>query len=282
MAALLDAALADGGLGFSTSLATAHNDHHGDPVPSRAADRIELLELARVVRDHAGTTLEMIPSIEPFFGAPEYELMTAMSLAADRPLNWNLLGVRPGEEDQRFSKLAASDHAREHGAHVVALTLPDVSRMRLNVLTGVLYDTLPNWGPVMALPFAEKVRALRDPEVRRRLAAGCAEASYRSWADLGATAVGDTHSEATHPLRGRTLGAIAAERGIDAIDALAEVALADDLLTGFYPPVVGDDDETWKARAELWRDDARPARRLRRRCAPRHDDDVRLPHRAAR
>ncbi len=254
MVELLHASLADGGLGLSTSLAAAHNDHHGDPVPSRSSTHAELLELARAVRDHDGTTLEMIPSIEPYFGEPEYELMTAMSLAADRPLNWNLLGVRPGEEDQRASKLAASDHARDQGARVVALTLPDVSRMRLNLLTGVLYDTLPEWGPVMALPFGEKVRALRHPDVRRRLAGGAAQAAYRSWADLAATTVGDTHTAANRALQGRTFGSIASERGVDPIDAVVDVALADDLRTGLYPPVTGDDDDTWKARAELWRD----------------------------
>jgi N-acyl-D-aspartate/D-glutamate deacylase len=35
---------------------------------------------------------------------------------------------------------------------------------------------------------------------------------------------------------------------------LLDVALADDLRTGFSPPVTGDDDETWAARAALWRD----------------------------
>ena len=57
----------------------------------------ELVALAGAVRDHPGTTLEFIPTVGPI---PEerMELMADMSLAADRPLNWNLLGSLASEE----------------------------------------------------------------------------------------------------------------------------------------------------------------------------------------
>ncbi|MGK4302133.1 hypothetical protein, partial [Klebsiella pneumoniae] len=80
--------LAAGGLGFSSSNAPTHNDMSGQPVPSRAATPEELIALAAAVGDHAGTTLEFIPTIGAFSDA-HMDLMASMSLAANRPLNWN-------------------------------------------------------------------------------------------------------------------------------------------------------------------------------------------------
>jgi N-acyl-D-aspartate/D-glutamate deacylase len=87
MRELLGASLRAGGLGFSSSQNTAHTDGDARPVPSRAADRAELLALASVVGDHAGTTLEFITA-----GCLN-ELSDAVELMADR---WSV-GVRSME-----------------------------------------------------------------------------------------------------------------------------------------------------------------------------------------
>lgn len=251
MKSLLGQSLAEGGLGFSSTKAAAHNDHHGDPVPSRAATDAELVELAGVCRDHPGTTLELIPSIDPIWALEIYELMTAMVLAADRPLNWNLFNVRPGEDSYLENRLGSADHARQRGATVVGLMLPDVMRMRLNFATGVLFDTLPDWAEIMHLDQAAKAEALARPEVRQQLVDGAAQAPHRSWGWWADTMVVDATSPSLQPLVGRRIGDLAAERGQAPFDVMCDIALEDDLLTGFGPPVVGDDDESWKKRAEL-------------------------------
>ena len=96
------------------------------------------------------------------------ELMTDMSLAANRPLNWNLLGSlspTPVFEQQ----LTSSDHAAAHGAKVVALALPDVMRLR----SSRMLEGMPGWGEVVALPDAER-RPRRGRSRRARTA--CAPA----------------------------------------------------------------------------------------------------------
>src|SRR2546430_12008993 len=134
MCRTLGESLAAGGLGFSSSQAPTHNDGDGHPVPSRAATPQELLALAGAVGDHEGTTLEFIPTVG-LFEDEHVELMTAMSLAGNRPLNWNVLAISSQRPDDYKHQLAAGDHAAERGAKAVALTVPDALQPRLTVLS---------------------------------------------------------------------------------------------------------------------------------------------------
>ena len=169
MRALLREGLDAGGLGFSTSWSRAHNDADGHMVPSRYASTHELIELARVLKDHEGTSLEMNPksgSLEPW----TLELLSEMSSVAQCPLNWNLLVVTSRSLEEGERQLEAGDHAARRGGRVVALTIPvGGSELRASFYTGVLFDSMPTWDEVMLLPQDEKLAVFRDPEARRRL-----------------------------------------------------------------------------------------------------------------
>ncbi|MHB8669226.1 MAG: N-acyl-D-amino-acid deacylase family protein [Acidimicrobiales bacterium] len=260
MSRLLHDALAAGAMGFSSSQAHTHNDGSGQPVPSRAASRDELLALAATVRDHEGTTLELIVAgcINGFDEA-EVDLMASMSLAANRPLNWNVLGVNSARPDAHVHQLDASTRAAERGAVVVALTLPHIMTIRLSFLSGFILDGLPGWRDTMALRPPERVRALADPDVRARLGAA---ASSPEAGMLGALArwermeIVETFSPANAGLEGRMVGDIAAERGRSPFDALLDVVVADGLRTGLMPAMGADggDADAWRMRADVWRD----------------------------
>lgn len=256
MAALLDESIAAGALGFSSSHGSSHFDHNGDPVPSRHAGRDELVRLAAVAGRHPGTTLEFLPQTRPSYGPAQYGLMIDMALAAGRPLNWNLLVVRPGDEERaaRAVHLEAADAAERAGARMVCLALPQPMRMRLSFRTGVLYDVLPGWADVLHRPESERLEALRDPAVRAALAAGAAAEGYRDWTDWGRCRIADVELPSLQPLVGRTVGDIAGERGVSPFDALLDVVVADGLATGIDVPVAGDDDATWAERVALLED----------------------------
>jgi N-acyl-D-aspartate/D-glutamate deacylase len=249
MVALLDASLSAGALGFSSSLGDAHTDGDGAPVPSRAAGRDEFLALAGALRAHPGTMLEFIPAVGEI--SPErMELMADMSLAANRPLNWNLLGsLSPVEIYEQ--QLQASDLAEARGARVVALTLPDLMRMRASRLL----ESLPGWKSVVRMSDAERRAAVRDPETRAQLRAGVGDAARNG---LAAMARFDLIEIAEGPLAGRTVDDVARERGVEPADVLVDVVLPDRLpLTLILPslvPSLGASQEGWVARAELWRD----------------------------
>jgi N-acyl-D-aspartate/D-glutamate deacylase len=256
MAKLLGESLAAGGLGFSSSGARTHNDGDGNPVPSRFANREELLALCEVVRQHPGTTLEFLPTVGAF--EPEHvELMASMSRTARRPLNWNVLGVTAFAPELHEGQLAASDFAAEHGGRVVALTPSQVMKLRLNFVSGFVLDALPGWEHVLGLPLDERKKALADPAVREKLARAAASKEagvLRVLAVWENVTIEETFTPENEGLAGRTVGELAAERGQRPFDAMLDLALSEDLRTSFSPHIPGDDDASWKLRAEVWRD----------------------------
>lgn len=252
----LHEALDAGALGFSTSQAPTHNDGNGNPVPSRAASTEELLRLAACVRDHPGTQLEcIIAGCINGFTDDDVEFLAEMSIRADRPLNWNVLGVMAGGNHEH--QLTASTRAAQRGGRVVALTLPQGMRIRLSFLSGFVLDGLPGWRETLSLPVSERMRALADPAVRANLDAQAHSpeagvlAALANWERMECC---ETFTDATREFEGRIVGDIAREQGKAPFDALLDIVVADGLRTGLRPVFGAESDETWKQRAEVWRD----------------------------
>ncbi len=257
MVALLRASLGEGGLGFSSTLSPTHNDADGRPVPSRHASRDELLALATALRDFPGTSLEFLPGLGRF-SEEQKALMTDLSLAASRPLNWNVLAPGAGSQDLVAAQLSATDYARERGAEVLALTVPQAMTVRINLRSGFVFDALPGWAELFEQPLAERKRLLSDPVYRKRLDEGArseAAGLLRGLANWAAMRVEETFEPANAPFEGRRIGDIAKERDVGPFDALIDLALSDDLRTSFTPPSSGDDPESWRVRGEAWLDD---------------------------
>ena len=254
MKRMLDESLSAGALGFSSSWARTHNDAAGDGVPSRYATDEELVELCRVVSEHEGTTLEFIPCIGMF---EDYaaDLMTRMSLAANRPINWNVLFVGKGSEAVTDHNLAASDYAAERGARVLALTVPFTPSPRICFESGFFLDMINGWGKPMALPHDEKKAMLASAEGRKVLRDAAAENSGGFNAgNWGTYIINETFAPENKRYEGRRVSEIAREEGKDEFDALVDIVVRDDLMTGFGFPMSPDDDETWQARIAVWRD----------------------------
>ena len=257
MVAALHAALGEGALGFSTSQVHTHNDGDGQPVPSRAADRNEMERLAAAVSEHEGTTVELIvPGCLNGFTEDEIDFLARMSLLADRPVNWNVLGVSAMNPDGAWSQLDAGTAAAARGATVVALTLPHTMQLRLSFEHGAILDGLPGWREVFALPADERMAALSDPETRRRLDAGAQsdEAGIlRHLAVWERLIFEETFAPENAEVEGRSVGQVATERGVTPFDALLDVVVADGLRTGLRPPI-GESEADWVLRAQTWQD----------------------------
>ncbi len=260
MKALLDRSLAEGAMGFSTTISPTHNDAEGNPVPSRWADYSEIVALAGVCRDHEGTGLELLPDVD--FGPGVPELMADVSVAAQRPVNWNVMAVTgAADTEQRCARqMAVSDFARERGGEVIALTVPCTPELYVNLLTGFVFDSNPGiWRQIFKWSVPERIERFRDPELRRQMAADAATVPSSSAmfviADLPSYRIVAVESEQNKACEGRTVGEIAKEEGREPIDVMIDLALDDALMTTFAPFIGGYDKAAYELRARHWRDD---------------------------
>jgi len=239
MVRLLHESIEAGGLGFSTTLSSSHSDGDGRPVASRHSTPEELLALSAAIGEHEGTTLEgIVPGCLDTFSDDEIELLVAMTVTAQRPINWNVLTVDAAVPDRVPRQLSASDRARQAGGRIVALTMPVLVPMNMSFLTYCALHMLPGWGDILSLPVPERMAKLRDPEVRRRMIerADTPEAGVvRRLADFSRYVIGDTYAPANEGLRNRRVADIAKERDQDPFDALVDIVLADDLRTVLWP-----------------------------------------------
>jgi N-acyl-D-aspartate/D-glutamate deacylase len=260
MKKLLGTSLAEGALGFSTTISPTHNDGDGRPVPSRWADYSEILALGRVCRDYEGTGLELLPNVD--FGPGIAELLADFSLAGQRPVNWNVLAVTgaPDAAERAARQLAVTDFARARGAEVIALTVPCTPEIYMNFSSGFVFDSLPGiWRRIFQVPVPERIEQLRDPSVRRQLALDAAAIDPTSQTVIitkfGNYTVVAVKCDENEKYVGRKTAQIAAEQGRDPLEVMLDIALDDGLLTTFAPDLGGHDQATYELRGRLWHDD---------------------------
>ena len=133
----------------------------------------------------------------------------------------------------------------------------------LNFFTGFAYDAIPGWDQLFKLSPEDRLNALRDPAVRDQLRYRGPQHQTKQVTDWANCRIGDVAAAELAALVGRRIGDIAAERGIDPFDALLDVVVVDELLTGIRIHF-SDDDEAWilsfdplpfwDQRLETWRD----------------------------
>jgi N-acyl-D-aspartate/D-glutamate deacylase len=256
---LLDAALTAGGLGFSSSHNSVHTDGDALPVPSRSSERDELLALSALVGGHPGTSLEYITSgCLSSLTDDEIALMVDMTVAARRPLNWNVLTLNPSAPDHAEHQLRAGSLAAEQGGRIMALMMPGNGGLRLSFLNYCALFTLPGFRDVMERSVPERMAALSDPDTRRMMehrARAETVGPMRGLTDWSVLRIGQVFAPENEVYVDRFIGDIAQEQGRDPFDVLAEIVVADELRTHLWPERAPDSAAVWDVRARFLLDE---------------------------
>jgi N-acyl-D-aspartate/D-glutamate deacylase len=258
MRALLGAALAAGGFGFSTANVATQVDGDGRPTPPNLADPSEFIALAAECGLHPGTSIEFIPgSFLTGFSDDDVDLMAEMSAAANRHLNWNTPLINRGAPDLYQRQLRATDVAKARGGWVVPMFMPQNGPLRHDFKEAYVYRAVPGWAELFELEGDDRLRALSDPDYRARLKAAVDAPTQglavvvRNW---GGYEVNDVGDPALAHLLGRNIGELAAERGVSPFDAMLDIVVEAKLEVGFVRYQYPDDEWTAGARLEVLKD----------------------------
>lgn len=260
MSRLLRRGLGVGALGFSSSWAESHSDGDGRAVPSRCAPVEEMCALSAVAGEFAGTSIEFVPGtgMTPTgrrFSDEQVEALVSMSVAAKRPVNWNLVVVTADTIDEARGLLAAGDVARSRGGKVVGLVMPEALPSRYNFRTGFVLDLVPSIHDFFFLPVEERKAILSNPERRAEFRLAAEQPSnFSHIVDWKTRYITETFTPETAKYAGRIVGDIAAEESRDPFDVLIDIVLADDLRTTLSSPLRTSTLSDWKARAEIFGD----------------------------
>jgi N-acyl-D-aspartate/D-glutamate deacylase len=255
MVTVLRASLDAGGLGLSTTRSSTHSDGDGNPVASRLASVEELLALCTAVGKHEGTALEgIVEGCLKGFSDEETDLLARMSAAAGRPVNWNVLNVSGRHRDHAEHQLAPSRRAREIGGRVVALTMPVHAEMNMSFGSFCALWLIPGWSALLDVNPEERARNLADAATREQMLAAAKGTPFSRLTRFEHYRIGDTVAPDNKALEGRFVSDIAAERGLDAFECLAQIVTSDGFKTVLWPMPADDGAEDWALRAELWDD----------------------------
>jgi len=229
MADMLRMGMRAGGFGFSTDRNIADTDYDGSPLPSHQADDTELLTLCSVLREFG------IGSIEYTLRAqrrPDFEFTAALSRAAGRPIVWNALAQFQTQPDHWRKVLTWMDELNRD-AQLYGMTVCFPAHLYFTLEEMNQFDDMPAWREALSRPLTERTTILRDPAVRRALNEDFRTVRTRvfsgNWSDISVT-----HTRAENQTAiGHTIAELARASGGEPIDVFLDLALSEDLQTGF-------------------------------------------------
>jgi N-acyl-D-aspartate/D-glutamate deacylase len=243
MAAILDAAMAAGAWGLSTSF--FDEDRRGRPVPSRHADDAELEALLDVLAARGRGFVEFVPDL--LSGDPEAGMVRLASRCGARgiPLTWT--GFTASPVNGRMDRwLDLTRRLRADGVDVWPQLSPRTVDFRVNWDSSMMFMTLAEgWHRVIQADGPEaKAALLADPEWRATARAewDAVEKSMFPNHRIERARIVEASNPEDAPWVGKSLADLVDARGGHPSDVLADFALANDCAPGVVAVGVANDD----------------------------------------
>ncbi|TVV69787.1 N-acyl-D-amino-acid deacylase family protein [Sphingomonas solaris] len=238
MRALTRKAIEAGAIGVSTTRNIAHRFRDGRPVPSFESETREILALAAGLRD-AGTGVFQILGDTRMAAADQMALLRAIAVEGGRPVSFTLMQTadNPGAWRAMLDGLVT---ANREGLAIRGQVIPRPTGMLLGLdLSLHPFAFHPSFRAIEGLPLAEKVAAMRDPAMRRRLMAERSDDPHPFFKsvvdDLDSLfELGDPPNY--HPDRSASIAARARAAGCDPAEVIYDTLLNDEGHAILYRP----------------------------------------------
>ena len=236
-------AIQAGAIGFTTSRIDQHETSDDRPVASRLASWDEVCRLVGVLGDLGTGIFEIAPefnaAMDPSERAVINDAMRDLAVESRVPITFGAGSGRRLEEMLRLVDTTAAAGGRMFGqthSRGISVVLSFLSRMP--------FDRLPVWSDVRALPPQEQLAALRDESLRQKLVDVATHGDYGR--AIGAEAPRPDYTRMRvydRPVPPNpTVADTAAERGVDPVELILDLAIDSDLSQLFIQPITPMDD----------------------------------------
>jgi len=169
MQAIVREAIDAGALGFATSRLVIHKTGQGDPIPTFMAAETELEAMAMALKDAGRGVLQAVFGIPGRTFEDEIDLLARLGKISGRPASFSMAqsNQSPDAWKGAMRRLAEANVA---GPPIRAQVYPRPIGIVLGWDLSINpFSLCPSYQPLAKLPFAERIAALRDPQVRARL-----------------------------------------------------------------------------------------------------------------
>jgi N-acyl-D-aspartate/D-glutamate deacylase len=228
---LLGQAMDAGAFGFSSTLLNQHLGYQGRPLACRNASKEEIKAYCNALKERGKGAIEIAMTRQiGVMDDPELELLDFMLAESGRPITFIAMFDRDDISEALRTSLRKSAPLIARGARPQTSPLP-LTR-EINMRNPFSFAAFPSWKRVFEdRSKAAQAAVYKDLDFRNQFRDDLKRpASFGNWERI---TVHEVHSPGLKHLEGRTVADIAAERGVDGVDALLDITLADDLQNEF-------------------------------------------------
>jgi N-acyl-D-aspartate/D-glutamate deacylase len=246
MVQLLHEGMAAGGCGWSAQRFgedSVQCDYDGTPMPTDIMHQETCLELAKVLaeRNDGFIQMSLIPSVA---GMEEIEKSyEELAKASGRPILYNAIQALDSDPERHRSLLAWIERCRQKGLRIYGQLVSTSAGFTFTFHDWNLWDDDPAWREATLGTVEERKSKLADPTRRSSLKNDPTGAVTASFDDI---IILEVKRDDMKHLENLTLREAGEREGKHPVDAMLDLAVADDMATTFYSPAVGEKNEYLK------------------------------------
>jgi N-acyl-D-amino-acid deacylase len=231
IAALLGKAIDAGAFGWSSTLLNQHMGYGGRPLACRNASREELKAYCNALRSRGKGAIEFAMTRQiSVLEQAELDLLDFMLEESRRPVTLIALFDRDDVPEALRTTMKKLQPMIARGARPQTSPLPLTRELVMR--SPFAFAAFPSWKRLFVDTSKEAQKAVyQDPKFRESFRTDLkSPASFADWARITAH---ELKSPRLKKYEGKTVAEIAAERGVDGVDALLDLTLEDDLENEF-------------------------------------------------
>ena len=240
MQAIVRDAMAHGAVGFASSTSPAHNGEGGRPMPSRLADDREMTALVQAMGE-GGRGVYMLTK----GGHTPVPFLESLAATSGRPVMIAALLHNGTNPQAVFDDLDAIAAANTRGHRLLGQVSCCPLTMDFTLASPYPVEGLKSWQPALSLSGEALKRKLADKAFRDGVRAELATpTTFRlfnnEWDKVQVVEVALAEHAA---LEQKSIAEIAAAQGRDPLDAMLDLAIAEDLKTVFTAQLLNSDED---------------------------------------